>query len=202
MVESLAAGRPGNNLGGVALPLMGVTDPLESVVIATGIALLVMGGADSLEFTADKNLLLVGVANVLEIVGDTAADVITSLMGVAEMLEFVVHISPLVTGVVAVVTTNSDAILATVVTMGVALVELLIGGILVTELVLQLRGATVIIVEVEVAAVVMKVGGATVVMKVGRAAVVMKVGGAAVVVAVEINGAIATEDTSGDIVVK
>lgn len=104
---------------------MGVDDPLESgeVTIVCVTAVLVMGvAAASLEFTAD----MMGMA---ELIGD-AADITALLMGVMETLEFDITV------VVVVVTINNDAILFLAGMVGVAIVELLIGGISVVELVL------------------------------------------------------------------
>ena len=69
------------------------------------------------------------VMGVAELTGD-AADITALLMGVTETLELEVTL------VVAVVTMNNDAILVLAGMVGVAIVELLIGGILVVELVL------------------------------------------------------------------
>jgi len=79
LAESLAAGR--FNLGGVVLSLVGVADPLEYAVIATGIAVLVA------EFIAT---LAVGVANLLKLIGDTD-DMVSLLVDGTDMLEFDVH---------------------------------------------------------------------------------------------------------------
>lgn len=147
------------------MPLMGVTDSLESGDTATGTALVVgvaasvMGVAVSLELTADVR----GVASDdLEFTGDAAA----LLMGVTEITELAVGVATLVVGV-AVVTTNNDATLALVVGVAVV-VELLIGRISVvqiggTTVAIEVGGATVALVKVrEVVVTIKEMGGATI----------------------------------------
>lgn len=90
-----------------------------------------MGVVDLLE-SGDVTIVCVTAAVVMgvaELTGD-AADITALLMGVTETLELEVTL------VVAVVTMNNDAILVLAGMVGVAIVELLIGGILVVELVL------------------------------------------------------------------
>lgn len=148
MAESFAAGLTSkDSLGGVALPLMGVADPLLEYVVTTGMTLLAVGMA-SVMGVADSLAEIMVVTDVLELIGGVTG----SLIGVTEMLELDVGVATIVMGVADVVTTNSDVTSVLDGIMGVVIVELLIGG---SSLLLQMGVATVALLQVGGAAVVL-----------------------------------------------